>query len=207
MIPKGLPSVLSGLRARDKGLVRIVLAEYDPGWPEIFDGEKSRILAALGDLVVRVDHIGSTSVPGLAAKPVLDIQMEVPDVDAFVKAGGVVKMERLGFQHRAEYLSLLPFRHLFTRRDEPVIDVNIHTVADGHPWAARHRLFRDYLRSNAMARGRYLAVKQQLAGREWPSVNDYAGAKSEVVIALEEEAMEVARLPLEERELLRTSRF
>jgi GrpB-like predicted nucleotidyltransferase (UPF0157 family) len=153
----------------------IVLVEYDSRWPKLFMREACRIRAALSDLAIRVEHVGSTSVPGLAAKPIIDIVLVVPDsadepayVPALESAGYVLHIrEPDWFEHR-----LL---------NGPDTDVNLHVFSAGATEIDRMLMFRDWLRSHDADRDAYLAVKRALAQRTWRHVQHYADAKSDIV--------------------------
>jgi GrpB-like predicted nucleotidyltransferase (UPF0157 family) len=154
---------------------RVRLVDYDPGWPRLFRREAERIRAVLGERVVRLEHIGSTSVPGLAAKPIVDVLLVVPDssdepayVPDLEAAGYVLVIREPGwFQHRA-------FKG-------PDTDVNLHVYSPGCQEIERYLLFRDRLRASPEERARYQRVKRELAERDWTWVQQYADAKSEVV--------------------------
>lgn len=153
----------------------IALADYDPGWPVLYAREAARIRAALGGRAVQVEHVGSTSVPGLAAKPIIDILLAVPDssdeqsyVPALEAAGYVLRIrEPDWFEHR-----------LFKGPDT---DINLHVFTAGAAEIDRMLLFRDRLRANDADRGAYLRVKRDLARRTWRHVQHYADAKSAIV--------------------------
>lgn len=155
----------------------VLLVDYDAGWPALFDEEATRIRAALGSQALLVEHVGSTSVPGLAAKPVLDVLLVVADSaaeDAYVQpleSGGYVLRIREAdwYQHR-----------LFRRPDAPT-NVNLHVFSSGCPEIDRMVSFRDRLRTNPADRDLYLRTKRELAGRTWKYMQYYANAKSAVV--------------------------
>ncbi|MFD6135788.1 GrpB family protein [Isoptericola sp. NPDC056618] len=150
----------------------IVLVEPDPAWPARFARERERIVAALGPTAVRVDHVGSTSVPGLAAKPIVDIDVSVPDVedeDAYLPALLVA-----GYELRVREPG-----HRLVRTPER--DVHVHVCAAGGDWERSHLLFRDRLRHDADDRAAYAALKRELAARDWPSMNHYADAKGGLI--------------------------
>jgi GrpB-like predicted nucleotidyltransferase (UPF0157 family) len=138
----------------------------------------ARIRRALGHLAVVVEHVGSTSVPGLAAKPILDVLLLVPDPSD--EAAYVPRLEEAGF--------LLHVRepdwheHRFFRASDP--DVQIHVFAIGSDEAERMLLFRDRVRSEDAERELYEETKRRLAARSWDRVQDYADAKSAVVEAI-----------------------
>jgi GrpB-like predicted nucleotidyltransferase (UPF0157 family) len=151
------------------------LAAYDPGWPARYADLERRIRAVLGDAVVLVEHVGSTSVPGLAAKPIIDVLLVVPDpVD---EAAYVEPLRPEGFALRIREPEWHQHRML-KGGDE---DVNLHVFRAGCPEIERMLRFRDRLRADATDRARYAAVKRELAARPWRDVQDYADAKTAVV--------------------------
>ena len=155
--------------------VVVELAEPDPAWPQRFEEHRARIVAALGD--VEVEHVGSTAVPGLAAKPVIDVQLAVPDLDR-----AVALLEAAGYALRVREQG-----HRVVQAGPPLHAANVHLHEPGSPELEAMRRLRDRLRSDPAARQRYEDVKRSLAGREWPDVNHYADAKGPVIRALLEE--------------------
>lgn len=153
----------------------IDIRDYDPGWPALYEREAARIRGALGDRVVRLEHVGSTSVPGLPAKPIIDIGLEVPDSAAedryapdLEAAGYVLRIrEPEWFQHRV-------FKG-------PDTDVNLHVFSAGCEELDRMLRFRDRLRASAGDRDRYAAAKRELAARPWTYMQQYADAKTGVI--------------------------
>ena len=157
---------------------QVELAEYDPQWPELYRREEEKIRAALGDRALRVEHAGSTSVPGLAAKPVIDIVLEVADTtteDAYVPA-----LEAAGYVLRIREPEW--FEHRLLKGADP--SVNLHVFPAGCPESERMLRFRDHLRTDERDRELYLRTKRQLAAQTWKHVQHYADAKSEVVEAI-----------------------
>lgn len=154
---------------------RVVLAEPDPGWPERFECEAERIRAALGSRALRIDHIGSTAVPQLAAKPVVDLDVSVADPDD--EAAYVPDLQSAGYVLRVREPG-----HRMLRT--PAFDVHVHVCALGSEWERRHLLFRDWLRHDAADRALYERTKRALAGREYADLNDYADAKTDVIEAI-----------------------
>ena len=153
----------------------IELVEYDPAWPGLFDREAERIRAALGDRVLLLEHTGSTSVPGLAAKPIIDITLAVPDSadeDAYLPA-----LEAAGYVLRIREPDW--FEHRVFKG--PDTNVNLHVFSAGCPEIDRMLRFRDWLRSNEADRELYERTKRELAAQEWAYVQDYADAKTAVV--------------------------
>jgi GrpB-like predicted nucleotidyltransferase (UPF0157 family) len=165
--------VTIGERPRHDGPIELV--EYDAAWTARFEREAKRIRAALGDDARLVEHVGSTSVPGLAAKPIVDIVLAVPDSsdeDAYVPA-----LEAAGYALRIREPDWYEHRVL----KPPDMSVNVHVFSDGCPEIARMLAFRDRLRTNEADRELYERTKRTLAAREWAYVQDYADAKTEVV--------------------------
>jgi GrpB-like predicted nucleotidyltransferase (UPF0157 family) len=153
----------------------VTLAEPDDEWPATAAALCDGIRSALGDVAVVLAHVGSTSVPGLAAKPVLDLVLGVPDPtdeSAYVPA-----LERTGYE-----LSIREpewHEHRLLRRADPA--VNLHVFAAGAAEISAMLAFRDHLRADRRDRELYLRTKVELAGRTWEHVQDYADAKSDVV--------------------------
>jgi GrpB-like predicted nucleotidyltransferase (UPF0157 family) len=178
--PRQAPTTEEKLRAawvseppRLTGKIQVV--DYDPDWPRLFGREAERIRATLGERVVQLEHVGSTSVPGLAAKPIIDILLVVPDSSdepAYVpdlEAAGYILVirEPEWSQHRC-------FKG-------PDTNVNLHVHSPGSPEIERHLLFRERLRTHPEDRAHYQRVKRELAERDWTYVQEYADAKTEVV--------------------------
>ncbi len=137
----------------------IEVVSHDPEWPRRFETWRDRLMAGLGSVAVRVDHIGSTSVPGLLAKPVIDIQVSVSDPD--VEDRYVPTIEGLGVPLRARE----PDHRYFRPQPGPPRDVQIHVCRSGSVWERDHLLFRDYLRADPAIRSAYRALKLELAER------------------------------------------
>lgn len=153
----------------------IAVVDYDPGWPALFRREAERITAALGDRVVRIEHVGSTSVPGLAAKPIIDIDLEVadsPDEAAYLPA-----LQAAGYR----LVIREPDWHEHRCLKGPDTNVNLHVFSAGCPEVERNLAFRDRLRTDDADRELYARTKRELATREWTYVQEYADAKTAVV--------------------------
>jgi GrpB-like predicted nucleotidyltransferase (UPF0157 family) len=154
---------------------RIKLRDYDPGWPERFEQEAARVRAALGDRAVRLEHVGSTSVPGLPAKPIIDIALEVPDPGD--ESAYVPQLEAAGYELRIREPDWFEHRMFKT----PGEDVQVHVFPAGSVETDRMVRFRDWLRRNAADRELYARTKAQLARRRWKYMQQYADAKTEVI--------------------------
>jgi GrpB-like predicted nucleotidyltransferase (UPF0157 family) len=153
----------------------VELADYDPGWPELFRREEERIRAVLGERVLQIEHVGSTSVPGLAAKPIIDIVLVV--ADSADEQAYVTPLEAAGYVLRIRE----PDWHEHRVLKGPDTNVNLHVFSSGSEEIERMLAFRDRLRANESERGLYERAKRDLAQRQWEYVQDYADAKSEVV--------------------------
>ena len=153
----------------------VTLAEWDPAWPERFEREAGWIRAALGAVARRVEHIGSTSVPRLAAKPVVDILLTVADADA--EAAFVPALEAAGYVLRVREPG-----HRMLRT--PDFGVHVHVYADDDRECDRYLVFRDRLRSSAEDRAAYERLKRELAVRDWADRQAYADAKGALVEAI-----------------------
>jgi GrpB-like predicted nucleotidyltransferase (UPF0157 family) len=154
---------------------KIELVEYDPRWPALYAREEGRIRSILGDRVLRIEHTGSTSVPGLPAKPIVDIVLEVPD--AADEDRYVADLEAAGYVLAIRESDWLEHR-LFKGPDT---NVNLHVFSAACPETDKMVLLRDRLRSNAEDRELYARTKRELAARGWKYVQQYADAKTEVV--------------------------
>jgi GrpB-like predicted nucleotidyltransferase (UPF0157 family) len=165
----------------------IRLADPDPEWAMQYAREEKRIRAALGPRAAQVEHVGSTSVPGLAAKPVIDIVLTV--IDSADEAEYLPDVEAAGY--------VLQFRepdwyaHRFLRDRDP--DVQLHVFTVGSPEVERMLLFRDRLRTRSEDRELYERTKRELAARRWDYIQDYADAKSAVIEAILSRARDVPK--------------
>jgi GrpB-like predicted nucleotidyltransferase (UPF0157 family) len=153
----------------------IVVADYDPAWPERFRQEAAKIRAALGEAARAIEHIGSASVPGLAAKPVVDILLVVEDSSD--EASYVPALQGAGYVLRVRERDFHEHRMLRSAAK----DVHVHVYSPGSPEIERHLLLRDHLRENDEDRELYARTKRDLASRDWPSMEHYAEAKTEVI--------------------------
>lgn len=156
----------------------IRLAEYDPSWPALFEREAARIRTALHGKALAIEHIGSTAVPGLVAKPIIDMLLVVADSsdeEAYVRplaeAGYVLRIRE-------------PTWHKHRLFKGPDTNINLHVFSKGCPEIARHLVFRDRLRENDQDCELYARAKRELAARKWKFVQNYADAKTAVVEAI-----------------------
>jgi GrpB-like predicted nucleotidyltransferase (UPF0157 family) len=156
----------------------IDLRPYDPQWPEQYLVEAARVHAVLGARAMRLEHVGSTSVPGLVAKPIIDMLLVVADSSA--ESEYVPPMEDAGFTLRIRE----PDWHEHRLFKGPGVNINLHVFSSGCPEIARMIDFRDQLRADAGDRALYQRTKQELAARQWHYVQEYADAKTLVIEAI-----------------------
>ncbi|SEF34917.1 GrpB domain, predicted nucleotidyltransferase, UPF0157 family [Amycolatopsis pretoriensis] len=153
----------------------VTLADYDPEWPELFEREAERVRGALGERVLVLEHVGSTSVPGLCAKPIIDILLVVPDSDdedTYVPA-----LEAAGYRlviREPDWEKHRCFKG-------PDTNVNLHVYSPGNGQTERYRLLRDRMRAHPEERDLYAAKKRELAAKEWKYIQNYADAKTDVI--------------------------
>ena len=159
--------------------IEVELHDYDPRWVDAYHSHRRLISDALATAEVGIEHIGSTAVPGLAAKPIIDIVVTVDDItaeedylDALLAAGYQLRVREPG--------------HRLVRT--PARDVHVHIFERDAPAVAEYLLLRDHLRSDAHDRELYASTKRALLGRRWDDMNAYADAKTEVILAIKARA-------------------
>ena len=161
---------------RDGDLIEVV--DYDDEWPDRFHRWRQVLSSELGDVALRVEHVGSTSVPGLVAKPIIDVQVSVVDVDN--EAAYVPPIEAVGLQLRS--------RDNLHRYFRPFVGeprhVHVHVCSAGSAWEREHLVFRDYLRVHSDARDAYSRAKRVAAARWADDGFAYTDAKSEVILQI-----------------------
>lgn len=155
----------------------IEVVPYSAKWPEMFEAQAQLIKQALGNNCITIHHIGSTSVPGLAAKPIIDMIPVVQDIVAVDAAA--INMEKLGFEAKGEYGML--FRRYFQKEG-----FNIHIFEDGNPVIERHLKFRNWLRTHAEDRNAYATLKKDLALQYPNDILSYCFAKDAFVAGIDE---------------------
>ncbi|MFB9315598.1 GrpB family protein [Nocardioides plantarum] len=157
----------------------LYLLDHDPAWADQYAAHEARIRAALDDRAVAIEHIGSTSVPGLAAKPIIDVLVTVPDITAeedylepLLAAGYLLRVREPG--------------HRLVRTEQR--DVHVHLLEPDDVAAHDYLLLRDHLRRDPDDRDLYEATKRELMTREWADMNAYADAKTTVIEAIKSRA-------------------
>ena len=162
------------------------IVDYDPAWPARAAAELARVGAALADLAVRLEHVGSTSVPGLAAKPIVDLQVSVAALEP--RAAYVDPLESIGYLF-VPYATA-PEYHFFGKPRERPRAVHLHVCAAGSFEELRHLAVRDHLRADPAEAARYEAVKRESARRNPEDRIAYMAGKEAFVLELERRALE-----------------
>ena len=153
----------------------VLVVDYDPAWPRQFEGEAKKIRTALGERALLLEHAGSTSVPGLAAKPIIDIVLVVSDSSD--EAAYVPPLEAAGYVLRIREPDW--YQHRLLKGIDPA--VNLHVFSPGCEEIERMLLMRDWLRAHDDDREFYARAKRELAERTWKYTQNYADAKTPVV--------------------------
>ena len=161
------------LAASSSGSIHIV--DYDPEWPHRFEREANRIRLVLGNRALRIEHAGSTAVPNLSAKPIIDVVLVV--TDSAKETEYAVALERAGYQLRIREPGWHQHR-MFKALEK---DVNLHVFSTGCPEIGRMLAFRDRLRSSESDRELYARSKRALAQQKWKYTQNYADAKTAVI--------------------------
>lgn len=165
---------LAAMLVRGLRPTRVELAEYDPRWADRFAARAAELRQVLGERARLIEHVGSTSVPGLVAKPIVDIVVGIDDPDD--EPAYLPDIESIGYDLRVRSP-----QHRCLRIGDPDEPVNLHCYPPGHAETRKYLILRDRLRASAADRERYAAVKRELAKREWPDINYYAEAKGPVI--------------------------
>ncbi len=168
----------------------VELVPHNPEWSQLADEEAKRILEKLSITVIGIYHIGSTSIPGIKAKPILDFVIEVKDLDEIIQSAEA--LEELGYLSKGEYG--IPGRQFFTKDTDGERSHHLHVFQQGHPDIERHLVFRDFLRANPEAAQEYEKIKEKLAKRFPKESGSYTEAKSDFILSMDE----VARYWLEQ---------
>lgn len=178
---------------RTIGLKRgsVELREYSEEWPRLFEHEKQLLTKALGDSILGVEHVGSTAIPGIPAKPILDIKMGISTLDDASIDDLIAPLAELGYEHIPE--RSFPDRRLFVKGSEDNRTHHLSVVEMGNPTGWENPiLFRDYLRRNAKAREEYAALKRKLAAAHAEDRAQYTDSKGQFIQAVIKEAREEA---------------
>jgi GrpB-like predicted nucleotidyltransferase (UPF0157 family) len=170
----------------------VELVPHDPEWSLQANQEIHRLEKGLSFPIIGIYHIGSTSIPGIKAKPILDFVMEVENLENVLQS--LAEVEALGYESRGEFG--IPGRQFFTRDTNGERSHHLHVFQKGHPDIERHTIFRDFLRANPEAAREYEQLKEILAKRFPKQSSNYTAAKSDFILSMDE----VARYWLEQNQ-------
>jgi GrpB-like predicted nucleotidyltransferase (UPF0157 family) len=171
----------------------ISIVDYDPQWPREYEAEKARLAAALAERIIHIEHIGSTSIPGLAAKPIIDVLLAVPDFSN--SEWYASSLRSLGYEFVPEASST---RHFFRKVKDGVRTHHVHIVPAATFWQRHELLFRDHLRAFPVLAAKYAAIKRNLADRLGHDREAYTEAKTPFIQRVVDEACALRGLPYQD---------
>ncbi|HEX8919189.1 MAG TPA: GrpB family protein [Chloroflexota bacterium] len=174
------------------GSGRITIDDYDQAWPRMFEQERVRLYGALGSMVSRIEHVGSTAVPGLAAKPIIDVLVGVHNLEES-RSRSIVPLDALGYTYMSEYESWLPGEMLFRKAVFGPWTHHAHLMEQSSPRWDEFILIRDYLRRHTEAAEEYARLKRALALEFDDDISGFRDAKRPFLQALMERARLEAR--------------
>ena len=166
--------------------MRIIIEKYNPKWKEKFETEKQLLIKNLKFLDIEIEHIGSTSVKGLGAKPIIDIMIGLKDFNLADQQ--IEKLEKTGYQYISKYNEIMPERRFFIKEIHGIRTHHLHMVERGKDFWIRHLKFREHLRQNKIYRKEYNRLKKELSKKDWTDGDEYANAKSEFIKKIENKA-------------------
>lgn len=164
----------------------VILSAYSPLWPSIFEIEKERLTRIFGGTVA-IEHIGSTAVPGLGGKPIIDVMLGAPELALFERH--IDDLAANGYRYVPEFEKSVPERRYFTKMDGQPGNFHVHAVVLNSPFWRRHLVFRDALRRDPELAARYWKIKQQLAKRHPNDRGAYTDAKSAFIREVEQRSL------------------
>lgn len=168
--------------------MKIIIEPYNPKWKIEFEKECRLLMNSIKEPDIKIEHIGSTSVKGLDAKPIIDIMIGLKDFNT--ADNHISTIESLGYNYIPKYEDVMPHRRFFTKESNGKRTHHIHMVGLETEFWNRHLRFRDHLRNNNEDRNKYMELKMDLVKREWANGNEYADAKSEFIKEIEEKTKE-----------------
>ena len=169
----------------------IIIADHNAAWAARFEAERVLLTRVFEGAVVDIEHVGSTAVPGLAAKPIVDIMLGAQTLD--VVEARIPALEANGYEYVDIYEDVMPERRYFRKNDNGVRSVHLHSVVTDDAFWRRHLHFRDYLRANPEAAAEYQSLKRGLAEKHRMDPEAYMDGKSAFIQAIERKAAEQAR--------------
>ena len=164
------------------------VVDYNPEWPRLYVAEKARILGAIGPWVSRIEHVGSTAIPGLAAKPILDILVGLRKLDDAPHC--IPRLEKLGYEYVPDYEKELPMRRYFRQGSRENRTHHVHMVEEGSDFWVAHLRFRDFLRDHPDDARRYELLKRELVARFENDREAYTASKAEFIKTMLSKAAE-----------------
>ncbi len=156
----------------------VILIEYNDEWPLLFEDEKTRLQKRGNELIVAIEHVGSTSIPGLLAKPIIDILLGVKKLDDAVEL--IKSFALMDYKYAPQHEDRLPERRFMSRPG-----FHLHMTEYGNLFWRRHLFFRDYLRENSEIREEYARLKMFLAEKYRNDRPSYTDAKTDFVLGIE----------------------
>ncbi|RPI15532.1 MAG: hypothetical protein EHM58_13995 [Ignavibacteriae bacterium] len=179
-------------------LLKVEFTDYNPDWINLYNKEKELIVKALGNIPHQIRHVGSTSVPGLGAKPVIDILL---GINSFSELPNIIPvLNNLGFEYR-NFEHLIPQWAYFTKPSY----CHVHCVEVTSDFYRRQIVFRDYLRVHDDIRDEYYSIKKELAQIDWENPTDYSEAKDDFIRSIEKKAVEYITNKIETAEAVKFS--
>ena len=162
---------------------RVDIVDYNPQWPEWFRQEKLRILGVIRHQAIAVEHIGSTAVTGLVAKPIIDVMVGLHRYETLVKC--IPRLGAIGYEYVPHFELITPFRRFFHKGRDGQHTHHLHLVESTHPFWEQHLIFRNVLRTHPRVRQEYAVLKRQLAHRFRYDIAAYSKAKSPFIRSVE----------------------
>ena len=164
--------------------MKIIIEPYNSSWETNYKEESQHLENSIKESGIRIEHIGSTAIKGLGAKPIIDIMIGLKD---FSKADVYVpKIVSLGYQYISKFEDVMPYRRFFIKEINGKRTCHIHMVEQETEFWVRHLKFRNHLRNDNEDRDKYFELKMNLSKKEWNNSNEYADAKSEFIKSIEE---------------------
>jgi GrpB-like predicted nucleotidyltransferase (UPF0157 family) len=157
----------------------VIVVPYDTNWRKLYEIERTDIIARIGDFVQDIQHMGSTSVEGLAAKPIIDIMIGIRSLDDAKYC--IPPLEVMGYEYVAEFEKDLPMRRYLRKANNGIRTHHIHMVERSSDFWGKHIAFRDILRSNESIRNEYAALKYGLAETYRDDREGYTDAKTDFI--------------------------
>lgn len=180
-------------------LMKVELVKYSPKWLIEFEDEKIRLTTNIKYKKVLIEHIGSTAIPNISSKPVIDILIGVDNIKNLDLL--IPDLEKCGYEYISKYENIFPQRRFFKMTMNKYKKYNIHAVNLDSHFRSRHLIFRDWLRNNEKDRIEYENLKLSLAENEWTDTNDYAFAKTDFIRKIENKALIELTLIFENTEI------